>query len=791
MRGPISRRFSRTVEQAEASEDLEEKITAAPDTLLVAVPLPPAPEPAQTPVPVQDGSTEPESSTESGSSANSNVEAAAVPRPQAYPQPASGWEMHPMTSQPQDTVQSPDADQQPVQNPGIGKERAYTPIQENTKQPIPSPDLRPARPTATPTNDLFQTLPQGSAPDVLPSIEVGSTDGRSTDGRSTDGGGEPTDKIGRNPTSPDARTHGFSQEVSRENLKPAPTPAALPGSEPSIEALPKGDIRPVEPGLGSHGESGTPVKTAEHGPKQGRKVSSGERPYQQPPVLGDWNAGTVLDRQQTQVNPQVDPSSAAPATPDTPVMVGQGPEPVPAQDPNIAVAVSSVNVEKPQTRLISEYQGETDQAERPLQQVTAEEKTRTAQPTDQQQTDLPAPLPKGTLQEGRPVPLEQSAQSNQSLSADHQTPVNTRAAQTIPVRERPTLMASPETHHSTVAQPMVAQPTVVDGSHQSSPGEPSELPENQSHLPRQQAMPAAARETQTPSNGWPTYELGQAAVSAERSGTGPVLTHPLTSKPEAYPVNVPAETIFPADAPKLPETNIPAKEMPTPAPIQTPTTSLAEFGDGGSSQDLAQNTDLKSAAGLEEKMGIRKAEKGDPRVTDPPKMETILRGEIGHSNNLTKVEVPQPVIEPARLAEAHPTRLIQQLQHQVLRAAQAGKTSLHLQLHPENLGQIDLELTSRLDGLRITFTPDNPETGKLLAFHLKDLQQSLTEAGVQISGLSIGQDQTNGTARQDTWRGAKPKAPRSTQPGNGLKITDKSPAGGRSTGSASAVDYQI
>jgi hypothetical protein len=135
--------------------------------------------------------------------------------------------------------------------------------------------------------------------------------------------------------------------------------------------------------------------------------------------------------------------------------------------------------------------------------------------------------------------------------------------------------------------------------------------------------------------------------------------------------------------------------------------------------------------------------------------------------------------------------LIKQLQQQVLRAAQAGNTSLHLQLHPEDLGQIDLELTSRLDGLRITFTPDNPETGKLLAFHLKDLQQSLTEAGVQISGLSIGQNQTNGTARHDTWRGAKPKESSTSRSGNGLKITGESPAGGRSTGWASAVDYQI
>ena len=604
--GPDFATVLEEVEQAEASIDLEEKITAAPDMLLVAVSLPPAPEPAQTPVPVQDKATEPERITESGSSANSNVEAAAVPRPQAYPQPASSWEMKPMTSQPPIIVQSPEMDHRPVQNPGIEKERAYTPIQENSKQPNPSPDLRPARQTTTPTNDPVQPPPQGSAPDVPPATEGGSTDG----------GGKPADKIGRNPTFPDAPTHGFSQEIGKEDFKPAAAPETLPDPESWIETTPKVGIRPSGTGEDSSGESGTPVKTAEHGPKQDTRVSSGERPYQQPPVLGDWDSGTVLIRQPTQVKPPIDTSSVVPANPDPHVMVGQAPEPVTAKDAKIAVDVSPFYVEKPQPRLISEYQGETGQTERLLQQVTAEQPKGTAQPTESQQqmpvaqrgdlhTEIkleaaspkpsgvdPAPLTEDPLPRQKAV--NQAAQPTDKHQAELpttlQTPVYGTNAHTGPVRERPSLMPSPETN-----QPTVAQSTDVDGSHQSSPGEPSELPENQNHLPRQQVMPADASEIRTPSNDWPTYQLGQAAVSAGRLGTGPVLTHPLTSKPEAYPVNAPAEMIFPSEAAKLPEAEIPAKEMPKPAPIQTPTSSLAEFADHESGKDLAKNTDHKSA----------------------------------------------------------------------------------------------------------------------------------------------------------------------------------------------------
>ena len=106
--GPVFAEVLEEVEQAEASKDLEEKTTAAPETLLVAVPLPSVPELIEPPVPAEDGATETGSST--GGPANSNVEAPAEKQPQASPQPAHGWTLQTATSQPP----SPDASSAPT-----------------------------------------------------------------------------------------------------------------------------------------------------------------------------------------------------------------------------------------------------------------------------------------------------------------------------------------------------------------------------------------------------------------------------------------------------------------------------------------------------------------------------------------------------------------------------------------------------------------------------------------------------------------------------------------------------
>jgi len=71
---------------------------------------------------------------------------------------------------------------------------------------------------------------------------------------------------------------------------------------------------------------------------------------------------------------------------------------------------------------------------------------------------------------------------------------------------------------------------------------------------------------------------------------------------------------------------------------------------------------------------------------------------------------------------------------------------MHLQLNPKELGAIDVHMVSGPQGVSVTFSAEQPATGRLLETQLNQLHQSLTDAGVQIAGLNIGQ---HGQPRQE------------------------------------------
>jgi flagellar hook-length control protein FliK len=71
---------------------------------------------------------------------------------------------------------------------------------------------------------------------------------------------------------------------------------------------------------------------------------------------------------------------------------------------------------------------------------------------------------------------------------------------------------------------------------------------------------------------------------------------------------------------------------------------------------------------------------------------------------------------------------------------------MHLQLNPKELGAIDVQMVSGPQGVSVTFSAEQPATGRLLETQLNQLRQALTEAGVQLAGLNIGQ---HGQPRQE------------------------------------------
>jgi flagellar hook-length control protein FliK len=89
----------------------------------------------------------------------------------------------------------------------------------------------------------------------------------------------------------------------------------------------------------------------------------------------------------------------------------------------------------------------------------------------------------------------------------------------------------------------------------------------------------------------------------------------------------------------------------------------------------------------------------------------------------------------------------------------SDKTSLEVQLVPEQLGKIDLKLISSPQGTSVIIQAESASTGWLIEQNLPQLRHSLTEAGVQLSGLSVGGNSTHSPGSQGqpgSFRGMKP-----------------------------------
>jgi flagellar hook-length control protein FliK len=69
---------------------------------------------------------------------------------------------------------------------------------------------------------------------------------------------------------------------------------------------------------------------------------------------------------------------------------------------------------------------------------------------------------------------------------------------------------------------------------------------------------------------------------------------------------------------------------------------------------------------------------------------------------------------------------------------------MRLQLNPQELGAIEVEMVSGSRGIQVTFFAEQASTGRLLETQLNQLRDSLVDSGVQLSGLNIGQHNTHG-----------------------------------------------
>lgn len=162
----------------------------------------------------------------------------------------------------------------------------------------------------------------------------------------------------------------------------------------------------------------------------------------------------------------------------------------------------------------------------------------------------------------------------------------------------------------------------------------------------------------------------------------------------------------------------------------------------------------------------------------------------------------QPNLEAARQApinkeiaqklDTQAASVAQQIQESLEATIRQGKTSLRIQLSPQELGAIDIRLVSSVHGVNLTVFTEQANTGRLLEAQINQLRQSLSEAGVQINNLNIQQNQSGQTQQGfGHQQGAQPQANRfrHTPEQAGKEIIDAST--GRIVRTERGVDYRV
>ena len=116
--------------------------------------------------------------------------------------------------------------------------------------------------------------------------------------------------------------------------------------------------------------------------------------------------------------------------------------------------------------------------------------------------------------------------------------------------------------------------------------------------------------------------------------------------------------------------------------------------------------------------------------------------------NATVQNVTQ-ISEPARLAEAPKNEAITQVADQINQMVKSNRTSVRMQLYPEELGHIDLRIVTTKNGIGVTMVADKVSTQLALKSEMDLLRQNIEQAGIQLSNLNINQG--NNSSRQQSF----------------------------------------
>jgi len=145
----------------------------------------------------------------------------------------------------------------------------------------------------------------------------------------------------------------------------------------------------------------------------------------------------------------------------------------------------------------------------------------------------------------------------------------------------------------------------------------------------------------------------------------------------------------------------------------------------------------------------------------------------GHQNNLASASnSPDNVINLQGSVDSINQKVMDAIANKVQSEFNNGHWQIRLQLNPEHMGHIDVQLKSSNQTLEASFTASQEATRNLLNDGSDRLRESLQRTGMDVASISIGDSQSRQTGGDSTPRQSQPFVSNAAQPATLSSVTE-------------------
>jgi flagellar hook-length control protein FliK len=177
-------------------------------------------------------------------------------------------------------------------------------------------------------------------------------------------------------------------------------------------------------------------------------------------------------------------------------------------------------------------------------------------------------------------------------------------------------------------------------------------------------------------------------------------------------------------------------------PVRETVDSVTELQEDQSlSTSVAQQPDVGADNSKEESFAESQKENTESTTSTVASERTPDESQMHPSVSFELNDIPQevetPVIEEPQNLTFDPMELIERLAEHTQISVSEGFSSMEMQLNPENLGKVYLQISSKEGVVNANIAASNEEVRMALEAQIADLRQSLNQAGVKVDAIEV------------------------------------------------------